>query len=164
MAQDISDKDLQSQENAPGLAINAQYIKDLSFENPAPIENLLKQDEEASTLVNIEVGCTPLYEGTFEVVLGVKSHIQRQDKTVYLVELAYAGVFTLSGIPEELLRFVLFVECPRLLFPFVRNLVAQITQESGFPPLYLKPVDFASLLEQRLQEESLTSGDTEGNA
>ena len=164
MAQDISDKDLSTEENTPGLAINAQYIKDLSFENPAPIENLLNQDEEASTLVNIEVGCNPLYEGTFEVILGLKSHIQRKEKTVYLIELSYAGVFTLSGIPEELMRFVLFVECPRLLFPFARNLVAQITQESGFPPLYLKPVDFASLLEQRLKEESLASQEAEGNA
>ncbi len=139
---------------APELTINAQYIKDLSFENPDAVENLLQQDEEASTLVNIEVSCNPLQENTFEVTLGIKSTVQRKEKTVYLIELAYGGLFTLNHIPEDMMRFALFVECPRLLFPFVRNLVAQISQESGFPPLYLKPVDFAALLSQRMEEEN----------
>jgi preprotein translocase subunit SecB len=150
---------------SPGLTINAQYIKDLSFENPSAIENLLRQDEEASTLVNIEVSCQPLQETIFEVSLGVKGHVQRSDQTVYLVELTYSGVFTLTGLPEEMAKFILFVECPRLLFPFARNVVAQVTQESGFPPLYLKPVDFAALLKEKLEEEGGLSDDMiQGNA
>ena len=135
-----------------GLTINAQYLKDLSFENPAPIDNLIRQDGEVSTNINIEVGVNPLQEDVFEVVLAIKAHVVREDQTIYLVEMIYAGIFTLSGIPEEMIQLVLFVECPRLLFPFARNLVTQVTQESGFPPLYLKPVDFAGLLKQKLDE------------
>jgi len=141
-----------------GLTINAQYLKDLSFENPTPIENLLRQDGEVSTNINIEVGVNPLQEDVFEVALAIKAHVVREDQTIYLVEMIYAGVFTLSGIPEEMVQFVLFVECPRLLFPFARNLVTQVSQESGFPPLYLKPVDFAGLLKQKLDEAEQADG------
>lgn len=156
---------LQEGNVTPGLAVNAQYIKDLSFENPAAIDNLLRQDEEASTLVNIEVSCQPLQDTIFEVSLGIKGHVQRGEQTVYLIELTYAGIFTLTGLAEEIAKFILFVECPRLLFPFARNLVAQVTQESGFPPLYLKPVDFAELLKQRLEEEEqLAESTVQGNA
>lgn len=133
--------------------INAQYIKDLSFENPDPLENLIQQDAPTATTVNIEVGVQHITEQTFEVILKIRGHVQRAEKTVYLIELEYAGLFTLGGIPEEMARLVLFVECPRLLFPFTRALVARVTQESGFPPLLLKPIDFGDLLRQRLAEE-----------
>jgi preprotein translocase subunit SecB len=143
------------EQEEPGLTINAQYIKDLSFENPAPVENLLQQEEEAATSLHVEVSCEPLQESTFEVSLGIKGHVTRQDKTVYLIELVYAGIFTLSGLSEEMMKFALFVECPRLIFPFVRHLIAQVTQESGFPPLYIRPIDFAELLQQRLEKEEM---------
>jgi len=148
-----------NQEQAQGIAINAQYIRDLSFENPNPIENLMNQEETTSSSVNVEVGGQHLTEESFEVNLKIRAKVERSKKTVYLVELDYAGVFTLSGFPEDVTRLILFVECPRLLFPFARALVARVTQESGFPPLLLKPIDFAELLRQRLEEEEKEGGD-----
>jgi len=149
-----------------GLVVNAQYAKDLSFENPAPIDNLLQQEGDVSTDVNIEVSCQGLQENIFEVSLTVKGHVTRGEQTIYLVELVYAGVFTLTGIPEDMMQFVLFIECPRLLFPFARNLITQVTQESGFPPLYLKPVDFGELLQQKMAEEGekIPSAPVQGHA
>jgi len=135
------------------FVINAQYIKDISFENPAPLENLIQQETSSTTTVNIEIGVQHIADQTFEVTLKVRGHVQRIEKTVYLVELEYAGLFTLGGIPEEMVQLFLFVECPRLLFPFTRALVARVTQESGFPPLILKPIDFGELLRQRMMEE-----------
>lgn len=146
-------KGASGQEQAQGIAINAQYIKDLSFENPNPIEHLVNQEEETSSTVKVEVGGQHLTEESFEVNLKIQAKVERSKKTIYLVELDYAGVFTLSGFPEDVVRLVLFVECPRLLFPFARALIARVTQESGFPPLLLKPIDFADLLRQRLEEE-----------
>jgi preprotein translocase subunit SecB len=145
---------LETGEGTQGIAINAQYIKDLSFENPNPIENLVNQEEGSSSTVNIEVSGQHLTEHSFEVSLKIKASVARAQKPVYLIELDYAGVFTFSGFPDDVTRLILFVECPRLLFPFVRALIARVTQESGFPPLFLKPVDFAELLRQRLEEEA----------
>ena len=148
----VEDQREQEGGETPGLLINAQYLKDFSFENPSPIENMLNHEEQPETNVAVEVEINPLQETTFEVVLKTKATVTRQSGTVYLAELDYAGIFTLSGMSEEIMQFLLFVECPRLLFPFVRSLIAQVTQESGFPPLYLKPIDFADLLRQRLEQ------------
>lgn len=152
---DDSKKELppESESQQGEFTINAQYIKDLSFENPGPIENLIQQEAPSTTLVNIEVGAQHITEQTFEVTLKVKAHVQRNEKTVYLIELEYAGIFTLAGLPEEMMKLFLFVECPRQLFPFARAILARLTQESGFPPLLLKPIDFGELLRQRLSEE-----------
>ena len=144
-----------------GLAINAQYVRDLSFENPNPIENLVNQEEDTTSTVKVEVGGQHLTEQSFEVNLKIQAKVERAKKTVYLIELDYAGVFTLSGFPEDVTRLVLFVECPRLLFPFARAIIARVTQESGFPPLLLKPIDFADLLRQRLEEEGQGSSKDE---
>ncbi|MGL4825065.1 MAG: protein-export chaperone SecB [Alphaproteobacteria bacterium] len=143
-----------TEEQTQGIAINAQYIKDLSFENPNPIENLVNQETTSSSTVNIEVSGQHLTEQSFEVSLKIKAKVEQSQKSVYLIELDYAGVFTLSGFPDDVMRLILFVECPRLLFPFARAIVSRVTQESGFPPLFLKPVDFAELLRQRLEEEA----------
>lgn len=160
--EDHLDKDPSEKTSNPGeFMINAQYIKDLSFENPAPIENLVQQDAASSTTVNIEVGAQHITEQTFEVIVKVKGHVQRTEKTVYIIELEYAGIFTLGGIPEEMLKLFLFVECPRQLFPFTRAIIARITQESGFPPLFLKPIDFGELLRQRLEAEKEEAAETD---
>ncbi len=136
----------------PPLVINAQYIKDLSFEAPnAPgiFAHLQKQQPEIR--VNIDVQAQPLREGVFEVTLHVTTECKADDQVAFIVELAYAGVFTLQ-IAQEHVQPVLLVECPRLLFPFVRYIVSDCTRDGGFPPLMIGPVDFYAMYQDQLRE------------
>ena len=90
--------------------------------------------------------------GDFEVLLSLNCEAKTADEPWFIVELAYAGVFSLAGVAENYVQPILFIEAPRLLFPFARNIVADTTRESGFPPLFLQPVDFAGLYQQKRAE------------
>jgi preprotein translocase subunit SecB len=128
------------------LIVNAQYIKDLSFENPRAPHSLRPQTMQPQVEINIDVGAQNLGPDTFEVVLTIKSSAKIQDEALFLVELAYAGVITARNVPQEFLSAVVLVETPRLLFPFARNIIADTTRDGGFPPLMINPIDFAELL------------------
>jgi len=145
---------------AAPIRIQTQYIKDLSFENPRYLDIITKGEETPPQLaVNFELEAHTLGENHYEVVLNtrVEAHYSKEqaDKdakketnTVFIMDLAYAGVFTLPQLPAEVVRPLLLIECPRLLFPFVRSIIADVTKESGFPPVLLAPVNFAELYEQ----------------
>ena len=136
----------------PPLAINAQYIKDLSFEAPnAPAIFERLQDQQPEIRVNIDVQAQPLRDSVFEVTLHVNAECKADDQVAFIVELAYAGVFTLK-IAQEHVQPVLLVECPRLLFPFVRYIVSDCTRDGGFPPLMIGPVDFYAMYQNQLRE------------
>jgi len=128
------------------LIINAQYIKDLSFENPRAPHSLRQQTAQPSVEINVDVKAQSLAQDTFEVVLTIKSNAKIQNDALFLVELAYAGVVTVRNVPQEMLSAVVLVETPRLLFPFARNIIADITRDGGFPPLMINPIDFSELL------------------
>lgn len=135
----------------PPLIVKAQYIKDLSFEIPgAPaIFTRLNSDPEIEVQINVEPD--DLGDGDFEVVLSIEARATVDDETAFVVELHYAGLFELSsGIPEEYVGSVLLVECPRILFPFARKIVASATQESGMPPLMLQPIDFNAIVQAQM--------------
>lgn len=135
----------------PPLIVKAQYIKDLSFEIPgAPaIFTRLNSDPEIEVQINVEPN--DLGDGDFEVVLSIEARATVDDETAFVVELHYAGLFELSsGIPEEYVGSVLLVECPRILFPFARKIVASATQESGMPPLMLQPIDFNAIVQAQM--------------
>ncbi len=136
------------------LSVNAQYIKDLSFENPSALSNITSKEEAPSISINIEAQANNLAERSFEVSLHIRAEATRKEKKIFLLELDYAGVFTIGkDVPEEYLRPILMIECPRLLFPFARNIVATITQEGGYPALLLTPVDFADLYQRQVAQE-----------
>ena len=138
----------------PPLAINAQYIKDLSFEAPnAPGIFANLQNQQPEIRVNIDVQAQPLRENTFEVTLHVNAECKADDQVAFIVELAYAGIFTLK-IAQEHVQPVLLVECPRLLFPFVRYIVSDCTRDGGFPPLMIGPVDFYAMYQDQLRENA----------
>ncbi len=148
------------QAGAPGeqpLLINAQYIKDLSFEVPgAPkIFGLLREDAPDIT-VNVNVSANPLQEKTFEVILSIQAQCKIKEQVGFILELEYAGVFTLN-LPDEHIQPVLLIECPRLLFPFARNILADVSRDGGFPPLMLGPLDFASMFQNQVQEMEKTN-------
>lgn len=133
----------------PPIAINAQYIKDLSFEAPAtPGIFAQMQGNAPDVSINVNVNAQPLQDGIFEVQLHIRGECKIGDTVAFLTELVYGGVFTLN-VPKEHLQAVLLIECPRLLFPFARNIIADATRDGGFPPLMLAPVDFVAMFQQQ---------------
>ncbi|MGO8917075.1 MAG: protein-export chaperone SecB [Stellaceae bacterium] len=138
------------------LIVNAQYIKDFSFENPRAPHSLMQQKEPPEVQLGVDVKAQSLGQDIYEVVLTVSANATTAGEAVFVAELAYAAVVTVRNTPQELLATLLLVETPRLLFPFARSIVATATREGGFPPLLLHPVDFADLL--RRQQLVQTAG------
>ena len=127
------------------LVINAQYIKDLSFENPRAPQSLMQQAGPPSVDINVDVNVQSVGPENYEVVLSIKAGAKAQEETLFLVELAYAGIVTVRNVPQQMLGAVVLVEVPRLLFPFARNIIAETTRDGGFPPLMINPIDFSEL-------------------
>ncbi|MEI2299116.1 protein-export chaperone SecB [Ensifer sp. MJa1] len=140
---------------SPTLNILAQYIKDLSFENPGAPRSLQARDKAPSININVNVNANPLAENDFDVVLSLNAEAKDGDRVLFNVELAYGGVFRVAGFPQEHMLPLLFIECPRLLFPFARQIVADATRNGGFPPLMIDPIDFAQMFAQRMAEEKV---------
>lgn len=133
------------------VTVNGQYIKDLSFETPGPLAGDPK--EAPSINLNIEVRAHPQNNKTqFEVELHVTAEATRKSGRVFMLELTYAGMFTMGNVDEQHIPPILLIECPRLLFPFARSIVADVTRDGGFPPLALAPVDFAEIYRRQLAQ------------
>jgi preprotein translocase subunit SecB len=134
------------------VRVLAQYIKDLSFESPN-VHKLLDGPGEAPNLrVEVNVNASKVSGNAFESVINFKAEATNKMGTIYDLELAYAGMFQVEMLPEAALEPFLLIDCPTLLFPFVRRLVADLTREGGFPPLLLDPINFANLFAKRQQE------------
>ena len=146
-----------SNATSPSLNILAQYVKDLSFENPGAPRSLQARDKAPSININVNVNANPMSDTEFDVVLSLTAEAKDGDKMLFNAELAYGGVFRISGVPQEHMLPVLFIECPRMLFPFARQIVADATRNGGFPPLMIDPIDFAQMFTQRMAEEQLKS-------
>jgi preprotein translocase subunit SecB len=141
------------------LAVLAQYIKDLSFESPGAPQSLQGPGQNPQLKVSVNVNAEPRAEETFEVALHLDVHAKSDQGVIYNVELVYGGVFRLRNIPQNLLQPVLFIDCPTLLFPFMRRVLADVTRDGGFPPLMLDPIDFG-----RLYAENLSRGEAGAEA
>jgi len=140
----------QAAPNAP-LVMHGQYIKDLSFENPRAPQSLIEQTQPQLTL-NVQVTNRQFDAKTFEVALAIEATAKTpKDEPLFMLELVYAGTVSLGEVPQEAVGPLLFIETPRLLFPFARAVVANATREAGFPPLNIAPVDFVSLYRQQLE-------------
>lgn len=147
---EASDNGGASQATGPSLSIIAQYLKDLSFENPDAPNTLRAREKPPTINIGINVGANPLSQTDIEVELKIEGRASEGDKTIFVVELTYAGVFRFLNVPQEQVHPLLMIECPRLLFPFARHVIADATREGGFPPLMVDPVDFAALYRQRV--------------
>ena len=132
------------------LTINAQYVKDLSFENPRAPQSLQQQIQPEVGL-NLDVKARPLGTDVYEVLLTVSATARAQGEPVFVVELTYAGVVTAKCDNQEILGALILVETPRLLFPFARQIVADATRNGGYPPLMINPIDFTELLRRQQQ-------------
>ncbi len=145
----MSEQELTSPEGDIGISVTVQYIKDVSFENPKPLIALTIRDKAPEVDVNIQVYTTSLGEGAYEVTLVVQGRASFENEPAFIIELSYAGIFILENVPESYVNPILLIECPRILFPFARNIVADLTRDGGYPSLLLKPIDFAELYRQR---------------
>ena len=134
------------------LMVNGQYIKDFSFEAPnAPDIYSVLQSVQPSIQVDIDVQGENKGENVFEVMLKIRAEAKANEELAYLVELEYAGLFTVN-VAAEHLGPVLLIECPLILFPYLRRIISDTTGDGGFAPLMLAPIDFASLYHQRMAE------------
>jgi len=132
------------------LTVLAQYIKDISFESPGAPQSLQGPGQNPQLKVGVNVNAGPRGEGAYEVALQLEVHAKSDQGVIYNVELVYGGLFRLRGVPQNLLQPVLFVDCPTILFPFMRRVLADVIRDGGFPPLMLDPIDFGRLYAQNL--------------
>lgn len=147
-----SDEPAQTAPPPVQVKVVAQYIKDLSFENPN-IEKILKDPGDQPNLqLSINVGAKGMGPSLYESSIDFNAQATNKHGEIYQLELVYAGLFRIENLPEQALEPFLLVNCPSILFPFVRRLTADLTREGGFPPLLLDPFDFASLYMRRQQE------------
>ncbi|MBS9721643.1 protein-export chaperone SecB [Tianweitania sp. BSSL-BM11] len=142
---------------APSLNILTQYVKDLSFENPGAPNTLRGRNQSPNIGINVNVGANPIGDKEYDVTLTLSAKAGEEKDVLFNVELVYGGVFRVEGFPQEHMLPVLFIECPRLLFPFARQILADATRNGGFPPLLLDPIDFAQMFQQKMAEEQAKS-------
>jgi len=134
---------------AQPLIINAQYVKDLSFENPRAPQSLTQPSTAPEVAINVDIKARNLGPEVFEVILTVNVDARAQNEPIFLVELAYAAVVTVKNATEATVPRLVLVETPRLIFPFARAIIADATRDGGFPPLMINPIDFAELLRRQ---------------
>lgn len=136
----------------PSLRVLAQYLKDHSFESPrAPAS--FRDMGQPGIDVSVDVNARGIASGQFEVELAVSARARRGDEPVFVVETTYAGVFELLNVPADQLEPIMLVECPRLLFPFIRQIIADTTIAGNFPPIMLDPIDFFAIYQQRVLQQ-----------
>jgi preprotein translocase subunit SecB len=131
---------------AQQLVINAQYIKDFSFENPRAPQSLTQQTQTPAVDINVDVKASTLGADNYEVVLTINASAKVEAGPLFVLELVYGAVATVRNIPQPALAPIILVEVPRLMFPFARNIIADATRDGGFPPLMINPIDFMELL------------------
>lgn len=133
----------------PSIQVIGQYLKDLSFESPKAPQSLKNPGENPNLQIDINVNVTKLGDASFESAIQLKAHATNDDGTIYMLEAVYAGAFEIKNIPEDALEPILLINCPTILYPFLRRVISDTTQEGGFPPLLLDPIDFGNLYQQR---------------
>jgi preprotein translocase subunit SecB len=140
------------QEQLPQLNVVGQYIKDFSFENPNAPKSLAGGAEAPQISIQINVNAAPMSDTDIEVVLMIAGKAESGGSLMFNFELAFGGVFRIRNVPQESLNAVVLIECPRLLFPFAREIIATTVRNGGFPPLLLDPVDFVALYRQKMAQ------------
>jgi preprotein translocase subunit SecB len=142
----------------PQLNVLAQYIKDFSFENPNAPRSLQPQQTQPAINIQINVNATPLAGNDVEVTLKLEGKAEQGTMVLFAFDLAFAGIFRVQNVPQDSMSAVVMIECPRLLFPFAREIIANGVRNGGFPPLLLDPVDIVTLYRQRIGDMAPDAG------
>ena len=132
--------------------VKGQYIKDLSFENPHSPQSLMAAEARPTIDVNVDLKAQKLQENLYEMTLHMAARAIVDGNTLFLVDLAYAGIFQVANIPQEHIEPLIMIDCPFVLFPFARRVIADVTRDGGFPPLMLDPIDFHALYLQNREK------------
>jgi preprotein translocase subunit SecB len=145
-----------AQNNQPSLNLIGQYIRDLSFESPGAPASIMLSNSQPTFSVGINVGVKRQNDEIFAVEITINAKADRDNAVLFAVELVYGGVYQIRNIADPQLTQLLMIECPRLIFPFARQVLANVTQQGGFPPLMMEPVDFAQVYLQNVRNLSAT--------
>jgi len=144
----------QAQDQGPMLRVLAQYTKDASFENPNAPDSLRQGLEAPQINIGIEIGRQMLEGDNVEVTLMLRADARRGEQVAFIAELEYAGLFAFQGVGVEEIQPLILIECPRLLFPFARQIMAEMTQNGGYPPIMLEPPDFAHMFREEMMRRA----------
>lgn len=153
----------QTPDGQPMMLVNAQYVKDLSFENPNAPQSLSQQGEP-NVQIAIDVNANQVAEKAFEVTLTLRAEGTAGETSLFIVEIVYAGIFSIGDVPEEYLAPLVYIEAPRQLFPFARAIIADAVRDGGFPPLLVQPIDFVQLYQQRAAQAQAEQQGADGTA
>ncbi len=148
----------------PSMNLIGQYIRDLSFENPGAPATLMATGANPAFNVSISVGVKKQSDDVYAIELTLNAKANREETVLFNVELVYGGIFRVKNVPENQMAPLLMIECPRLVFPFARQVLASVTQQGGFPPLMMEPVDFAAIYRQNLAKLAAQQGGAAGEA
>ncbi len=141
----------------------AQYIKDLSFENPKAPNSISNPESRPQIDISVDVKAMKIGKADFEVILTVNTTAKTADETLFIIELTYGGLFNIQGFAEEELQPILLIHCPTLLFPYARRVISDCTRDGGLPPLMVDPIDFAALYKQRVEEAAKAQAEQAAN-
>ena len=150
------------------ITFHAQYVKDFSFENPnAPASVAMQTRPEIDINVDVQARAggddtNPMHEVTLKISVSARAELDGSEKQTFVTELDYAGLVTLTGVPEEHTLPVLLIEVPRILFPFARKIIADATVDGGFPPLMMHPIDFAALFKRKYVDNQARTAEGTG--
>lgn len=154
----MSDQAQSQQPGAIPLSVNLQYLKDLSFESPRAPQVFVSEGPQSQVGVNVRVDGRGVGENTYEITLHLEVAATAGDAQVFLLEMDYAGIFTVPQLVPEVLGPLLMIEAPRMLFPFARQIVSNTVAAGGFPPLLINPIDFADLYRRQLAAQAQGQG------
>ena len=135
----------------PSLTMHAQYIKDLSFENPRASNIFTRQMGQPDVEVSVNVGAIYIEDNRYEITLNLNAKAVADEESLFIVELSYGGIVSANNIPDKDKNALIMIEGPRLLFPFARATIATVTREGGFLPLNLQPIDFVAVFKANLK-------------
>lgn len=157
--------DINGAQNAPSLTMIGQYIKDLSFESPGAPGSIMLSTTNPTFQVGLDVDVRKQADEIYAIELKINAKADRENTVLFAIELVYGGVYRLRNIPDAQLSQILMIECPRLIFPFARQVLASVTQQGGFPPLMMEPIDFGQFYLQKIRalEAAQQAGQTPDN-
>ncbi len=144
-----------SDQPTPSVALRAQYVKDLSFENPKAPQSLFTLKDAPQMEVSVNLGAQRLDKDVFELAIHINARAIAENATIFMADLTYAGVLEIKGVPEEAIDQIVFIQGAFLIYPFARRVISDVTRDGGFPPLQMEPIDFFALYQQnRTKAES----------
>lgn len=147
-------KNAQEAPPQPSLQIRTQYVKDLSFESPASPQCFISPGEAPQLDLGVNVNGEKVDDTHYEIVLSIKATAKHDETVLFDLELDFAGIFVPENVAEQNINVFLMIEGPRMLFPFARQIISNVTREGGFMPLNLNPIDFVSLYRQNVANKT----------